>query len=528
MAAMEAKHTFLQDLDSSKNFRDLSRSLETAEVNNFAAYFNAQTACSSVNVRPDQAQQLLDTRAQDDAKTSCLWINLWGWAEDHERIIQKVAKHYDLSPRLAHFLCPRKAPSGVKSTVPPNSKNDSSFEEAKRLEEADSSNSSENVLAEQTTHPQLGGFTDIVNALWHFCTVDFGRRYLCIGWNALFFLPNSDPATQTSKPNAIRVWSSLLLCDDGTLISVFEAPSSIGPHLSHVRHNQINVLRNLSRAYHADSNALMQVAVRPLQSSTESSPQAAFEMASLLLYYLFDDWLNLFGQVSGSKHSYRHQLESLRAKMLDSPKQGQVNTLHQLGRQLSALKSICRSYESVIERVIHRQNKSRLGARHGQITRQQSDIMDVQLYDADAAESAIKLSLSSLARFERLHDRIGLLLMTEVDECLSEKEALVLMNFNLISLKEAHTVERLTRMTILLAKVTIVFLPISLATAYFSMQLKAVENYSIETYWLVFLVVVVTTVTFLATFEFFASRYSGKVVYRSLTKTFFDRRRKHD
>lgn len=118
--------------------------------------------------------------------------------------------------------------------------------------------------------------------------------------------------------------------------------------------------------------------------------------------------------------------------------------------------------------------------------------------------------------------------MTEVDECLSEKEALVLMNFNLISLKQAHTVEKLTRMTILLAKVTIVFLPISLATAYFSMQLKAVENYSIETYWLVFLVVMVVTVAFLATFEFFASRYSGKVVYRSLTKTFFDRRRKRD
>ena len=439
-----------------------------------------------------------------------------------------MAKHYEISPRLAHFLCPRKTQPGATVTLSPQSKNDSSFEEAKRLEEAESSTSSEDVFTQQTTKPQLGCFTDIVNALWHFCTVDFGRRYLCIGWNALFFLPDSDVGAQTSKPNAIRVWSSLLLCDDGTLISVFEAPQNIGPHLSHVHHNQINVLKNLSRAYHADANALMQIAVRPQHSVTESSPQAAFEMASLLLYYLFDDWLNLFGQVSGSKHSYRNQLELLRAKMVVSPKQKQVDTLHHLGRQLSALKSICRSYESIIERVVHRQNVSRSRARHGLITRQQTDIMDLQLYDADAEESAIKLSLSSLARFERLHDRIGLLLMTEVDECLSEKDALVLMNFNLISLKEAHTVEKLTRMTILLAKVTIVFLPISLATAYFSMQLKAVENYSIETYWLVFLVVMVVTVAFLATFEFFASRYSGKVVYRSLTKTFLDRRRKRE
>ena len=43
-----------------------------------------------------------------------------------------------------------------------------------------------------------------------------------------------------------------------------------------------------------------------------------------------------------------------------------------------------------------------------------------------------------------------------------------------------------------------------------------------------FMVVALLTIAFLATFEFFASRYSGKIVYRSLTKVFFDRRRKHD
>lgn len=528
--AMEHKHDFLQDFDDSKIFHDVSGSLESAQVHNFAIQFDAQAALGSLNLDANQVQRLLDSRNEGATKSSCLWINLWGWNEDHEDIIKRVAKYYQLSPRLAHFLCPGGSRSAPGSTPKPNRKKDATFEEAKRLEEANSSNSSELAAMEQAPEPQIGSFTDIVNALWHFCTVDFGRRYLCIGWNALFFLPNTGSVAQSSKPNAIRVWSSLLLCDDGTIISVFETPSTAGLDLSRIRHNQVNVLRNLSRSYHANSNLLMQVLVRPVQSTADSSPQAAFEMASLLLYYLFDDWLNLFGQVSGSKHSYRHQLERIRAELIDSPRQEQVNTLHQVGRQLSALKSICRSYESIIERILHRQLVSQTRKRKGLITRQQSDQMNLTLFDPESEElePAIRLSPSSLARFERLHDRIGLLLMTEVDECLNEKEALVLMNFNLISLKEAHTVEKLTRMTILLAKVTIVFLPLSLATAYFSMQLKAIEKYNVETFWITFLIVAVLTIAFLATFEFFASRYSGKLMYRSLTKIFFDHRRKHD
>lgn len=227
----------------------------------------------------------------------------------------------------------------------------------------------------------------------------------------------------------------------------------------------------------------MQVLVRP-QPSAGPSSQAGFEIGSLLFYYLFDDWLNLFGQVSGGKHSYRHRLEQLRSELTVSPSPEHVNTLHHIGRQLSVLRSICRSYESIIERILHKQF-TQAKMRRGHLTRQQSNTVDLQLYDTDELDSMIRLSASSVARFERLLDRIGLCALTEVDECLKEKEALVLMNFNLVSLKEAHSVERMTRMTILLAKVTIVFLPISLATGYFSMQMKSIEGYSVEIYWLV-------------------------------------------
>ena len=86
--------------------------------------------------------------------------------------------------------------------------------------------------------------------------------------------------------------------------------------------------------------------------------------------------------------------------------------------------------------------------------------------------------------------------------------------------------EKLTRTTILLAKVTIMFLPVSLTTAYFSMQLRQIDElYSLRTYWLSFLVVGVLTGIFLVAFGVLSDRYQGKTVYRSLTKTFLKRRR---
>lgn len=48
-------------------------------------------------------------------------------------------------------------------------------------------------------------------------------------------------------------------------------------------------------------------------------------------------------------------------------------------------------------------------------------------------------------------------------------------------------VDRLTRVTLLLTKATILFLPVSLMTGYFSMQLVGVE-YSVQTYWLSFVI----------------------------------------
>lgn len=84
--------------------------------------------------------------------------------------------------------------------------------------------------------------------------------------------------------------------------------------------------------------------------------------------------------------------------------------------------------------------------------------------------------------------------------------------------------ERLTRTTILLAKATILFLPVSLMTAYFSIQLPEIaEMYSIKTYWLSFLVVGILSVAFLLLFGFTTHTVEGKTIYKSLTRMVLDK-----
>lgn len=90
-------------------------------------------------------------------------------------------------------------------------------------------------------------------------------------------------------------------------------------------------------------------------------------------------------------------------------------------------------------------------------------------------------------------------------------------------MKESQAVERLTRITILLAKVTILFMPVSLMTAYFSTQLlDMVNKYTIKTYWICFAVIMLLSVLSLVVFGAASGTLEGKPIYRSLTRTVWD------
>ncbi len=94
--------------------------------------------------------------------------------------------------------------------------------------------------------------------------------------------------------------------------------------------------------------------------------------------------------------------------------------------------------------------------------------------------------------------------------------------FNLLALKEASYVERLTRITILLAKATILFIPVSLMSTYFSINLNGVGGYSPSTYWTAFGVVFALSLVGLIGFGYISGSMEGAPVYKSVSRKVID------
>jgi len=115
-----------------------------------------------------------------------------------------------------------------------------------------------------------------------------------------------------------------------------------------------------------------------------------------------------------------------------------VDQLHHIGRQLAVLKRVYRSYELIIERVLKKQEATLASLKN-------SHVMSGMVSGAESLESSLPgvssvpqipeadsllgVSLSSAARvrFERLKDRIILYALSEIQECIDQKDSLVMM-----------------------------------------------------------------------------------------------------
>lgn len=95
----------------------------------------------------------------------------------------------------------------------------------------------------------------------------------------------------------------------------------------------------------------------------------------------------------------------------------------------------------------------------------------------------------------------------------------LLQNFNLIAMKESQAVEHLTRITILLAKLTIIFLPVSLMTAYFSTQIEEL-HFTKRAYWTSFGVIMGLSLFFIIVFGIISGTMESKIIYEPLSRRF--------
>ena len=544
--------TLLQNIDDQIIYDDLKESFSAWSTENFLIQFSSSEASAALNINAEQLQDLFDQK--DTGGTVTTWINIW-LPNSQKAILERIGKRYGLSSRLLAIMQSKHIMHDRQSSGDQQAKGSMQEKTGVVFPKSSVSDEESNVTTTGSARSSSKGMNQdshyrIADEIWHYSSVDWGEKYHCIGYNSLYNVEvdipsvakdnrssagdkqnqqNKEDSRLSSRPPGKRVWTWLILCDDGTVISISENPfpgsSSLTTQqhfeLQAIRRNADNVFRHLSKAIDDErkEDFMSKISIRnPTPDDIELKPGEASDQASLLYYYLFDDWQTTYRLVSQGDEQYGPRLAELRHNMFEKPSVGLVKDLHKVGQQLAVLKRIYEAYAVIIDRLLEKQA----------LSGKENYIVDSKL--------GVRLHPAAAFRFERLRDRIRLLAISEIQSCLDEKDSLVFFNFNLITLKESAAVERLTRITILLAKVTILFLPVSLMTAYFSTQIKSLgDSLTVQQYWIAFGVIFAASLVFLFIFGTISDTVEGKLIFTSFTDmlvekskigTVFSRRRR--
>lgn len=105
-----------------------------------------------------------------------------------------------------------------------------------------------------------------------------------------------------------------------------------------------------------------------------------------------------------------------RERMFEKAVVARIQQLHETGRQLAVLKRMYQSYALIIGRIV---------SRHGTPT--EVNQQGPSAGDGDDETFTAPLTAKAIVKFERLKDRIELYALSEIQECLDEKESLVFL-----------------------------------------------------------------------------------------------------
>lgn len=509
-----AVHKSFSSLDNPSNLEQLMGDVQHHASENFVVDFSDNAAWAGFNLSTDSLQSLFELGRPEALSTR--WINIWHPFQ-HRSILSLLGKRYDFSPRLfALMSSDPKLPrlSASRSTMSPPARRHywssrSSTAEDKEAEAAELDEISEHMSVSSVDSVTHGNLYKIADSIWHYSSVDFGRQYVCVGFNSLYGTkqPHCEDEVDSKSylPQCTRVWTWLILCEDNTVVSINEDPFPFtcpdGNYstfqlriLAETRRNLVNVFRSLSTIHNDPLLAHNPLTLLPIRTRLGNTPEETAHRDSdapgLLFYYLFENWHNSYTLVSRKESRYGVELSQLRSEMFQRPKLVHIDRLDKIGKELGVLKKHYSSYDRIIDRLLEPQTASAASLHNSQVVTSSSQAsLDTVRPIVTEKDSLMGVSLSSAARvrFKRLRDVIDLYALSEVEEYIKQKESLVAMNFNLIAIKQSVDVDRLTRVTLLLTKATILFLPVSLMTGYFSMQLVGVE-YSVQTYWLSFVI----------------------------------------
>ncbi|KAI5795126.1 hypothetical protein EDC01DRAFT_654181 [Geopyxis carbonaria] len=558
-----------QNLDNSSVYSRCKDALKSAATKNFIVDFGGGTeaggqAWCAVDIDPADRQGLTQLLNKDrPLSLRTRWINIFAPYEQAD-LVAAITSKYGFSPRLTNVITtpPMSAAALAPAPQRPPSARRRSRIFHPRSTRPDIETGSEHVHGHGHGHghgqqvpptdiemrqlaaARLAGtnYMDLAQSVWHWHAVEWGNSYICTGFNHLHIVPTEQEAAAAAaadgpdgvqaagndseeddeeeefdtgdyNPEGRRIWSWLILCDDGTVISIQEPLAQIAPDdLVKVRRNMLGVFRSLSLSDAASNSAESLILGGglddlPFRVQGPRGTPREFENVqagpSLLLYYLFDDWHSIYRFVRLRGDPYSTQMRRLRNDMHKNPNLGHLAKLNALTRQLAMLKRMYETRKIILDNVLYRQENASKNSPGGALPlelrkRSEGNLDSAGDYDAPFDATAnpflssmgspdvlgVTLSTLAVAKFERLRDRIRLYILGELDALLVEKSELENLTFNLISLKQSATVEVLTRVTIWLAAFTVLFLPLTLVTGYFSMQLRDLQNvYTQTTFW---------------------------------------------
>lgn len=531
-----------RDLDDTASLQCVLRTVQSQDARNFVLDFSEVAAYMSCDVSSTAIDALLDAERPDSLSTR--WINVW-CPQRQASLIEVLARRYDFSPRLLALMVSDSKQRDSTRNQQTEFLRSSSHKLRRRLgrngtpqrstEDEIQKNSeefSELSVVSSLESVSKGNLYKIIDDLWHYHSIDFGRSFVCMGYNSLYGVEDSIEENVDGRlPRCIRLWTWLILCDDHTVISINEDPFPFEERrldqsqlrtLTETRRNLVNVFRSLSKAEEASLLQQKPLARFPIRArlgdTEEESAHRLSDMPGLLFYYLFENWHNSYTLITRRESRYGTELKDLRAQMFDKPDFGLIDRLDMIGTQLGVLKRHFASYDRLIDRLLETRtitNASIQNLRVDTLSSQAS--LDTVRQAANDQPTTLGVSLSSPARvrFERLKDFVEMYALKEVEEYLKQKESLVNLNLQLITIKESLDVEKLTRITLLLTKLTCVFLPVSLMTAYFSVPLSDVV-YDLQSYWISFAVTMFLSLGALFVFGVFSGTVQMLPFWRDL------------
>lgn len=170
-----------RNLDDCNVYHKYDEALQQAETLNLAVEFDETNAYAALDLGLSSLAQFLENRKPRGTRSR--WVSIWGPERQKDRI-QKIAALYEFSPRLLGIICtdhstPLHVDDGSReSDVSTWRSHKSKFagHNSTGSHSQDPENHGQNIhLISDASTLDLNHY-NIVNEVWHYCSVDWGSR----------------------------------------------------------------------------------------------------------------------------------------------------------------------------------------------------------------------------------------------------------------------------------------------------------------------------------------------------------------